>query len=161
MHNTKIIYNLQSHSLKGEGGFTFVEVIVALTIFIILFSLAAPVTLNFYRSRSLISERDSVVGLLRRARGLAMANRNQSDHGLFMGNNSTIIFQGVSYALRNQEFDEIFSRENSITASGATEIIFRALDGAATSVNGTTTISLGLSDNIRTISFNAEGGILW
>ncbi len=161
MRNTKIIYNLQPHSLKGEGGFTFVEVIVSLTIFVILISLTAPVTLNFYRSRSLISERDNTVGLLRRARNLALANKNQVGHGLYLGATSTVIFEGNSYASRNQEFDEIFKRENSVAAAGATEIVFSSLDGSATSTQGTTTISLNLNERILNINFNGEGAILW
>lgn len=151
---------MSSVKSKSEG-FTFIEILIATTILIALIVLAVPVTNDFRESQTLIAERDSVVGLLRRARTLALANGNESDHGIMIASTSTTLFQGSSYAGRAVAYDEIFQHSGGIVITGATEIVFSALSSEATSTQATTTIMLKLGNRSQKVEFNTAGAIFW
>ena len=150
-----------ARSARRSAAFTFIETLVALTILIGLLVLAAPVLVDFQESSTLIAERDQLVGLLRRARTLALANKNGSNHGVHITNTSAILFQGSSYAARDSAYDEETSRSSSVVITGATTTVFTSLSGAATSTAGTTTITLTRNERTQAVTFNNEGGISW
>lgn len=139
----------------GNSGFTVIELTVVLAIFVILLGLAFFVNLDFYKSRALISERDALTSILRRARALALTNVNESSHGVFIGNDY-VIFQGPSYASRDQVWDEIYPKSSAIAVSGIQEVVFNALT-ADTSVSGT--IVLDYDQHSASLLINQVGKI--
>lgn len=139
------------------SGFTLIEVIVAVATLAGLFVLALPVAIDFYQNQLLASERDNLVGILRRARTLALVNKGGSAHGVFIGPDENIIFEGASYAARNAAEDETFSRSNAVTITGPSELVFAALSGDSSS----STLTLKVEQRTATISINSEGSILW
>lgn len=142
----------------SKNGFSLIEVIIVLAILVVISGLAFSAGYGLYRSQPLVSEKDSLVSLLRRARAKAMNNINQSDHGVFIGSSKYTVFQGGSYAGRDAELDEEFPRLAGATLEGPTEIVFSALEGAA-NTSGTIAISTA-SGRVET-SVNYEGRISW
>ena len=140
------------------SGFTLIEILVVVAIFVIVLGFALGVGSEFYRSQVLIAEKDNLVGLLRSARNQAMNNINQSSHGVFIDSNQYILFEGESYSARHQDFDEAFPLSYGVSIGGANEVVFRALDGQS-SASGTITITN--SRGTANIELNYEGRISW
>lgn len=142
----------------SKRGFSLIEVIIVIAVLVVVSGFTLGVGSEFYNSRSLIAERDSLVALLRRARINAMNNTNQMDQGVFLGSSEYVIFQGNSYAGRNSAFDETFPRLGGVTIEGPTEVVFSALEGAS---NASGTIAIVSASGRAEISINYEGRISW
>ena len=138
-----------------NAGFTVIELTVVIAIFVVLLSLAFFINIDFYKSRTLLSERDTLVSILRRARTLSLANVNETSHGVFI-NDDYIVFQGPSYAARNSAWDEIYPKSSAISVSGVQEIVFDSLT-ADTAASGT--IALSYDQHFADISVNQVGRV--
>ena len=139
------------------NGITLIEVLIVLAIMSIVFSLGVPLTINHYESYLLISERDNLLGFLRRARTLALSNRNSLPHGVYIEGNEYAIFEGQSFSSRNSSLDEVFPKSQSINVTGSGEIIFSSLSATTAPV----TLTLSNNNQNLNIQINAEGGISW
>ena len=125
----------------------------------ILFSLGLIFSMDFYRQKILGAERETIAAVLKRARNEAQNNVNQSNHGVYFGLSlSYVIFQGNTYASRNNAYDEIFSRTGGMNLTGPDELTFSSLD-AGSSVSGTISVSNGIKS--LDIGVNSEGRIDW
>ena len=138
-------------------GLTLVEIIISLAILMIIFSLGAPLSVNFYQSQALLSERDIVVGLLRRARALSLSNSNTLAHGVYISSTEYTLFGGDSYALRVSAYDETFQRGYGVVATGTVEIVFKKKSGDSAS----STVVLMAGGKIKSISVGKFGEINW
>lgn len=163
--NDKLAYELTSlrayePRAAERRGFTILEIIVVVAILTIVFGYAVGAGSNFYFNQALIGERDSLVGMLRSARNRALDNVNQLSHGVYVSTSTGryIVFDGASYASRNQAYDLAFPKSGAVAASGPVEIVFAALDGTS-NVSGT--ITLTASAGSANISVNSEGRISW
>ena len=135
-------------------GFTIFELLIVFGIFAILAAIGVPIGLNFYLSYQFDAEYELLISLLQNARNLAMVNRNESDHGLFLDTDEFVIFQGSSYSSRVASGDRSFPRASNISIGGLSEIVFSALSGNA---SASTTYSLSDGTIIRDLYINSEG----
>ena len=140
-----------------KHGFTLIELLIVFSILIIIFALGMPLTINYYQSYQLISERDNMVGLLRRVRTFSLANRNSLPHGLHLGSDAYTLFTGESFMNRDPAFDEIFPKSGAATVGGPAEIVFSPL--SATTTGGTLMLNVGPQS--ASVLINATGGISW
>ena len=147
-----------SRFMFQEEGFTIIEILFVLAISTAIFLLVSTSDFSLYTARSLDAERETVVSLLHWARVKAMNNMNQSDHGFYISSDKYIVFQGGSYAARNVNFDEEFSRSARVAISGPAEIVFSAIEGAS---NASGTITISSASGTANISLNYEGRISW
>ncbi len=136
-------------------GFTIIEVVVTLGILAIIFGATAPINWEFYQKIELRTEYNNYLSYLKLARAASLANKNASAHGVYVGLNNVTVFEGNSYALRNQSQDQIFSLSSLVTVTGATEIIFNPL--SANTTNSTITLSNSLG--VYNIDINTQGKI--
>ncbi len=142
-------------------GFTLIEVLVVVGIFILLASLGLFMSLDTYRGTSVRSERDMVVVLLEKARSQSMNNINQATHGFCFDNagKNYAVFEGLNYAVAvNKEF----TPAGNITlapdcSSGG--VIFEQLSGSL--VGSPVSLVLTQNSQSRTVSINSEGLIDW
>jgi Tfp pilus assembly protein FimT len=150
-------------SLKHSGakagnfmtGFTLIEVILTAGIMAVLLAVGLPVSLDFYNQYQFDSELDTLISVLESARNLAMINYNESAHGVYIGANNFIIFQGPSFASRNPAQDKNFPRNSVISITGASEVVFSALSGQTAS----TTFTVANAQRSVNINVNSEGTI--
>ena len=151
-----------------QTGFTLIEVLVVIGIFGILTALSAVIGLDFYRVFAFRSERNTIVAVLQTARARAMANINQSPHGVRFDGNNYIIFQGAGYASAAHAFDQSFPANSSIkltippgipvTAANPIEVDFAQLSAT------TAPVALMIKDNTGrsgTTTIGADGQIDW
>lgn len=142
---------------SNNYGFSFLEILITVVIVGFILTISLPIGWSFYYTYNFNSEVQTLVAVLESARNSAMVNRNESSHGVFIGANDFVLFQGPSYAARDTSQDKSFPRYAAITISGPTEIVFSALAG-------TTTISSFNIDHRQSsinINVNSEGTILY
>jgi prepilin-type N-terminal cleavage/methylation domain-containing protein len=142
----------------SRKGFTLIEIVVAMAVLAVVAAFVGTVGYDFYRSQAFTAERDNLLSLLRSARVRALNNINQADHGVYIGANSYVIFEGSSYAARNAAFDEAYPRLPGVTASGTSEVVFHSPDGIS-NVSGTISLISGTAK--VDIGLNYEGRIDW
>lgn len=153
-----------SHQSNSQSGFTIIEILVVLTIFIFIAGFALFVSMDSYRGFAFRSERDTIISVLQKARSQAISNiclgsgcSDGKPHGVRFTGSQYIIFQGPSYASRDPSVDQIIAANSTLTFSPTPpiDIIFNQLD--ATGAGGTFTING--SGHSSQISVNTEGRI--
>lgn len=141
-------------------GFTIAEIIITVGILAVVAGLGLIVSLDFYQRYSIDTDKDSLIGVLRKARSLSMNNFNGQPHGVFIESGHYTVFQGNSYASRQQAYDQIFNISPAVSLSislgGVSEIVFWQLSGDS---NASGTINLISGAVNRAISINYEGRI--
>ncbi len=136
-----------------KNGFTLIEIAIVTAIIAVIFMLGAPVAWEFYQQYQLDSESELVESLLRQARDQTMINRNESVHGLYLSSSNFVIFQGPTYATRNQTEDQIFPRSGGVSVAGPAEIVFTVFSGQTAS----STYILSNQFRQRSVGVNSEG----
>lgn len=111
------------------GGFTLLEILLALGIFSILLAMIVPVSLDFYKNQELETQTQSIIQTLRRTQSKAMASESDSAFGFYIANQNYTLFKGNSYATRDTQYDEVFELPEIISVGGLNEIVFTKLDG--------------------------------
>ncbi len=137
-------------------GFTIIELLVSIAILVGISGLGLFVSIDFYKSYILNSERDIVVSILQSARNYSITNINESKHGVYFNPTEYVIFQGNSYATRTIIYDENIKVNPGITHTGLQEIIFQQLTGEP-AITG----DIVLNNSVRSliISVQNEGRI--
>jgi len=131
---------------------------VAVAILILIFGLGGDMGLNFYRQYLREQSKSDLTTILKKARSRAMADINQSNHGVYIGENQQILFQGNSYSSRATEYDQAFDKASGISTGGLGEIVFERFRGSA-SASGTIILTDVFTNKIKTIEINYEGRI--
>lgn len=144
--------------LHSRRGVTLIELLISIAILMTILGVGFGFSARTYRRYIVDAERDTIVNIFLRARSRAMANVNGSAHGIYVGADDLIVFQGVSYASRAATYDEIYPRTAGLAISGPSEFVFQALHAAA-APSGTLTI--GNEVKSVSIGINDEGRIDW
>ena len=142
---------------KKGAGFTLFEIIVSLGILATLAAITIPYTVHLYQSYQIDTERTLMLALLREARTMSLAGNGSADHGLHVYGSDYTLFEGSTYAGRDQSKDEVFPRESAVTISGPSDIIFKYLTARTASVSFT----LDNGTKTTNIYVNKEGRIDW
>ena len=139
-------------------GFTIIEFLISVAIIFSIGALGLFISLDFYKSSNLNSERQTAISILQKVRNLSMANINETKHGIYLDTDKYTIFQGENYSSRNPIYDEIIYISPMITKSGLQEVVFEQLTGKPSAVG-----NIVLSNQTRsiTISIENEGKINW
>ncbi len=139
-----------------NSGFTLLEILIVFALVITLASFGLAMGFDSYQRYLFRSDVEKATTLLQQARNNAMNNLNQTSHGVYFGDSkSFIVFQGTSYASRNQALDTMIQKDSPLLVSGASEVIFFPLSGQTTP----RVITLNTQSKKETITINDEGGI--
>ncbi len=109
---------------KREG-FTLIELIIVLTLFVLLAAMTIPYSVDFYRTRIFESEVETLSGVLDRARSYAVSGRDDSSWGVafFPEEDYYVFFRGEDYDPEDPTNQE-YSVSSDIDISGASQIVF-------------------------------------
>lgn len=149
---------LGKRAAERGRGFTLIEILVVIAILLIITSFGLFVSLDFYKSNLVSSERDTLVAALRRARGEALVNERGLPHGLHLSPSDYVVFAGSDYASRAAQYDENIPSSAGVTVIAPGDIVFSQL-AATSSASGTFVITDGVRSS--TVSVNFEGRISW
>ena len=148
---------------KYVRGFSFIEILVVMGIFVILGTLSLFVSMDTYHGSNFRSDRDLVVTLLQHARAQAMHNictgtcTDGKPHGVYIGSGTYTVFQGSSYATRDVAEDQTYTANSTLVATGDSEVVFANVTGV---VSASRTITLTAEQN-STITVDPSGRISW
>jgi Tfp pilus assembly protein FimT len=141
---------------KSGTGFTLIEITLVIALIIIIFGFGLTISFDSFRKNYLKTERDTLISVLQKARGEAINNVNDTQHGFYFDGTDYVLFEGSS-SPGTQELK--ITKNPSITISGLTEVVFEQLSGDANSV-GDIILSDGINPAV-TININQEGRINW
>lgn len=144
--------------MMKKSGFTLIEILLVTAIAVGIFAFSAPYGLNFYRTQLVEGARSEIIDALQRARHYAVLQKNDSSFGVKIDStlHNYVLFQGASYAGREETLDEIYDLLPEIEVSGVTEVVFSKLTGLTSDV-GTTT--LAYDSLVREILIESMGGV--
>ncbi|HVV39079.1 MAG TPA: prepilin-type N-terminal cleavage/methylation domain-containing protein [Candidatus Paceibacterota bacterium] len=154
---------------QSSRGFTLIEIVVVMGLLAVVGGVTLIVSMDSFRGYTFRSEVSTLTAVLQKARSQAVNNMcfgagctNGKPHGIHIEGNTYTIFQGASYAARDQAQDEMITPQSkAVTLSGITDVVFTELSGAAATLpSGAPAIIL--SDNAgktSSVSINAEGRI--
>lgn len=138
--------------------FTLIEILLVVIILAVLTGLSIPVSINFYKTQQLDVNVKGVVQSLRRAQLKAMSIESDSIFGVYLANDSYILFKGSSFDARDISYDEVFDLPQVITVSGIQEIAFSKFEGVPVGAL-TGDIILNSNGDSRIININEIGRI--
>src|SRR3989338_22512 len=144
-----------------EKGFTLIEIIVTTAIFSVIIGLGLFMSMETFRGVTFRSERDTMVGVLQKARSRAMANIKQSPWGVHYAGSpdyTYTIFRGSDYAHATEKEVVEGGRTASISPSPLSDVVFTQLSGTTTGTFSATLQEGGRTSNIQV---NYEGTIIW
>jgi len=141
-------------------GFTLTEILVVIGMVSIFAAFGMFVSMDFYRSFSFRAEQNIAVSVLMKARSSALANIEETTHGVHFKPDRYILFQGT-YVDGNPLNEEILSAP-TVTNSGITEVVFEQLTGSASfDPPGANILTITSGVKNFTITLNGEGRIEW
>ena len=149
-------------SKKQKHGFTLMEILIVIGIFVIVSALSIPLYSNWQITAPIDIAVNELAGLCKLAQARSQAGLNNSAHGIYFllsDEDKAVLYQGESYALRNQDFDYQTSFDSSLllsTSWDGNEINF-SLGLGMPSATGTIIISHSANNESGEVSINNLG----
>lgn len=135
------------------------EVLLSVALIALIAGLSIPVYQTLQVRNDLDVAATTATETLRRAQVLSQAVDGDARWGVHMQSGSITLFQGASYASRNEEFDEVFAVPTVITPSGTKEFVYAKFSGLP-QTTGTLTLTSD-NDETRNITVNEKGTITY
>lgn len=147
----------------SKRGFTLVEVVIVLALFLVLAVAAVPIFSNFQTSTQIGQFSNQILQTLRSAREYSVARYQDSAYGIYfdttnIGSKRFTLYQGATYASRNASFDRVFILDRSLlltTTLTGNEINFAKGTGLP-STTGTVTVATP-GGTTKVITINSYG----
>lgn len=136
-------------------GFTFIELILVISLMLLLGTMATAFTARFLTQNAVENTTDQLVNDFRKAQLNAMMGKQDSNWGINYGSNLITLYKGTSYAARTAAFDEKFNTYASISITGFSDMNFSGGSGLPGS-----TATITITDNkgsSNTVTVNAQG----
>jgi len=90
----------------NNKGFTLVEVLLTIAIFLIVGGLSSPFYARFLIQNNVSNVVDQLSGQLRKAQIYSMMGRQNGSWGVTINSGAIILYQGTSFVSRNSAFHE-------------------------------------------------------
>lgn len=123
-------------------GFTLIEVIIVICIFLVLLVIFWPVGTSFYRQELLSKTESQIIWALKQARTDAIDQKNNSSFGIYFQNQQIVLFQGSSFDQRVPNQDLAYNLPAAVAINGPQQIVFAANTGF-TGLDSSINLSLG------------------
>ncbi len=142
----------------SSRGFTLIEVLIVVALLATAASFSILIGIDSIGRSVAISERDLAITFLETARTNALANVDESPHGLHIDATSFVLFTGTAYNPSDGK-NRVYERAAAVTVTPTGDIVFTQLSGTVDTGAGTITFSD--SAQSATLEVNKEGRIEW
>lgn len=142
--------------MRLRYGFTYIELLLVISLIIILGTLTTAYYSRFYAQNSARAAGDVIAATLRKAQTYSMTGKQNSTWGVYYSGSQLTLFQGTSYASRTTASDEVTQLNGAVGISGLSEVTFARGSGVP---NAPVTISISANGQSRTVTVNTQGGI--
>ncbi|MBP6883686.1 MAG: prepilin-type N-terminal cleavage/methylation domain-containing protein [Candidatus Pacebacteria bacterium] len=145
----------------NNRGFTFIEILVVLALLTVVLGFGSFVDLSAFRTDTFRAEEYTITAILEKARSRAMANINETPHGVCYIAPNYVIFEGSNCTAMGSELipanQNIASLSDFANMSKFPKFVFTQLSGR------TTGATIAITDGIKntSIAINNEGTINW
>ena len=160
-NNELIRNNSCSNSLFRMSGFTALELIIVVSTIFIMSAIVLNAFINYRKTQALSKDTETVVEILRLARGQTLSSQNASQYGVHFASSTITLFVGSSYVVgttTNKDFN-LISADTILTLAltgGGNNVIFNRLTGE-TSQDGIIVISSSLATTTKTVTIYKTG----
>ncbi len=150
--------------IRGQRGFTFIELLTVLGIVAITCGFLLFVSIDTFHGTNFRSDRSVLVAILQRARAQAMNNIcagvciGGKTHGVHIDARHYVLFQGDTYDPSDPQ-NAVFEASPGTSHSGVSDIVFSQLS-ATTSTVGDITLT-DREGHSSTITIGSQGQIAW
>ena len=126
-------------SMFPENGFTLLELIVVVAILVIVGAISIPSIVSLQKIPQLNNTSEEIINTLRIAQNKTLSSEQNSQYGVYFNTATSphqyILFKGVSFALRDSSFDQIYSISSiiefyAVNTGGNNEVVFDKLTGS-------------------------------
>ena len=155
-----------SMSARHNSGFSLIEIIVVLALTSVAVGCSLFFSMDSYRSQSFYTDRDTLISLLQHARAESLANACAGSsctagvpHGVYIENTDYILFQGASFATRDEAQDGVVEASPLVVHASMSEVVFEAQSGDVLHPGVIHLSDTSGHDSILTIG--SEGQISW
>jgi prepilin-type N-terminal cleavage/methylation domain-containing protein len=149
---------MRSKKNKLKSGFTLLEVLLSISLVLIMIGISVPILQSFQLSSEVDNATALAVRAIRSAQINAQTGYQDSTWGVRIAAGGFTVFKGVSYAARDQNFDQAYSIDPAIGVSGISEIVFTKMTGNTTN---TGTITIAQYSTARNITINEKGRLTY
>jgi prepilin-type N-terminal cleavage/methylation domain-containing protein len=162
IHNSHLTINSFLLTVKcqlstvTQRGFTFIELLLVITLLLILGTMGTAFTARFLTQNAVDNTTDQFTNSLRKAQLNAMMGKQNSNWGVNYTSNTITLYRGNSYATRTIGFDERYTVNAGVTVTGISDINFTRVTGLPGS---TPTITISGSGSNNSITINSQGVI--
>jgi prepilin-type N-terminal cleavage/methylation domain-containing protein len=153
---------IKTHGTFGQKGFTLLEILIIVAIFVALAGIGLSAFYNFNRHHALEKDTRAVFSVLEDARSRTLSAKNDSSWGVHFESTKVVLFEGTDYdASDPKNFLILLSSHVEISSidltDGAQSITFQRLTGDA-DVTGIITLSFINDPSVqKTISIYKTG----
>jgi len=149
---------------KNQSGITLVEIIIAVSIFVLIAVIAVSALSSLSSKEVLQKSTDQGVALLEKARALTLSSENNDSYGVHADTQSLTLFSGVTYDENDPLNQEIVLNPrveiSSISLNGAgSDVFFQKLTGK-TDTHGDIVLSLLKDGSMTKVIHINETGII-
>lgn len=138
----------------NSGGFTFIELILVVSLILILGTMGTSLTARFMTQNAVANAQDQLIGDLRKAQMNAMTGKQNDNWGVYYGSNVITLYRGDSYAAKIAGFDEKFSVPGGVAMNPSSfDVNFARITGKTSAAS----ITISGSGTTKTITVNGQG----
>ncbi|MES3005074.1 MAG: GspH/FimT family protein [Patescibacteria group bacterium] len=146
---------------EKTSGFSLMEVLVVLGVLALVVSIVFSGFNSFSKTKSVGSDAETIVEILRQARNETIASKNSSAYGVHFSGNTMTIFVGPTYSAgaATNRVISLPSNNTSLTLSltgGVSYVLFAKISGE-TNQNGTITVSSSGVTGTKTVTIYKTG----
>jgi prepilin-type N-terminal cleavage/methylation domain-containing protein len=144
---------------RGKKGFTAMEILVVLAIFLLLVSVSLTAFYGRKQVANIDRDAENVLTYLQKARNQTVSSVDNSSFGVRFSSSTAVLFKGTSYTASSTQ--STFSYGSGVVVSvslagGATQLYFQRLTGEP-SATGTITFTSNTSTTSKSIIIRATG----
>ena len=166
MNIKKLIYSksLAAHTQTSNRGFTFIEVLITVSIVAIIVALSANAFSRFNKRQELNNAMRDVLSVLEEARSLTLASKNNVMYGVHFEEGQVTLFGGSVYSPSSPDnkitilSSRIYIATTSF-AGGGSDVLFERLTGS-TNNSGTTTFAFRSDISASSTIFIHKTGLI-
>ncbi len=149
---------LRSKQNKQRHGFTMVEVLLSIALFISISGASAIALYSIDQKTSIDETQTALVATIRRAQLQSIGMLQDAVWGVHIGDGAMTVFQGPTYEERVESRDSSIPIPDNITATGLTDMSFAGVTGWP---NVTGDIILSTPYESRTITLATDGAVIY
>ena len=147
---------LDKRNFNKKNGFTLIEMIIVVAMVITLSGLSSIYFASILSANNLDVATQIIITSLHRSQFLSQAVKEDSPWGVKINSGEVVIFKGLSYSLRDPNFDEVSKVPDSITQLGWDEVVYSKMIGLPNITGDLTLLAAGTSDQ-NIININEKG----